>query len=128
MLCSALLLLSQSRFYAISTGCHFEPTHPYIGSTTILSNTVFPRIAKQTQQKKQQKQGVKNFLLKTFRCMDEPIKRMETRPIRKHTRRLPEYGNMLENKKTRSLPCICYIYEQQMQCSLRVFFFSTIFP
>ena len=53
---------------------------------------------------------------------------METTPRRKHTRRLPQYRKMVEKKKTRRLPCIYCMYEQQMQGSLHVFFFSTIFP
>ena len=38
MLCSALLSLSRSRLYTLSTGRHFEPAPPYIGSTTVLPN------------------------------------------------------------------------------------------
>ena len=38
MLGSALLSISQSRSYTLSIGRHFEPTHPYIGSTTVLPN------------------------------------------------------------------------------------------
>ena len=38
------------------------------------------KLSKTNPPKKQQKQGVKIFLQKMFRCRNEPIKRMERRP------------------------------------------------
>ena len=60
---------------------------------------------------------------KMFRCRDEPIKRMKTTPRRKHTRRLPQYRNMVEKKKTQRLPCICCTSNRY-----RVVFVSFSFP
>ena len=44
----------------------------------------------------------------------------------KHTKD-PATETCMKEKNTRRLPYICYIYMQQMQGSLRVFFFSTMF-
>ena len=56
-------------------------------------------------------QEVKKFLLKFFRCMDEPIKRMGARLRREHTRRLPYYSNMVVKKRQEdyhtSVACTC---------------------
>ena len=83
--------------------------------------------AKQTHQKTTETRG-KNFLWKIFRCRDEPIKRMETRPRRKHTRSLPHYRNMVEKKKTQRLPSSVAHTCNRCRVVFGVFLFSTIFP
>ena len=56
------------------------------------------KLSKTNPPKNNRNKGQKFFLEKMFTCRDEPIKTMETRPRRKHTRRLPHYGNMVEKK------------------------------